>query len=271
MEKGRNAVALASAVALIAMVAVAATLTSDFYTPTALLTKGGQVGPIDQPPFFAEAVFGYVNVTAHLFNMSVSRLNLGPYVLDSLAGANRTVAFFVACFQVDSCSIGFWVTNDAALHDYVLSASSVPVNARLSNGDTVSGSITAVDRPILEPGPNGGLVAERLDFISSGRVVRSNLTAVIPLNATNASPVVKVSVGGTTIDSSYFTRPTYHLPLPNGNESVIQGPLELRGPVVYYIMQNVGRFLPVIVSFENGERTNLSLLASSVIITGLLS
>jgi hypothetical protein len=265
----KNGVVFASSVILTAVIVAAAALTSDFYTSTSLPTDGGRVGPVNQPPIFTNAVFGYMNVSARLFNVSVSSMTLGLYDLNSLVGANRTVMYSVACFEANSCAIGFWVTNDTAVHDYVASANSVSLNLRLSDGETVAGSVTAVDRPVVEPGPNGGLFAERWDFISSGRVIMSNLSAIVPLNATDSSPITQLSIGGRTVNSSYFTRQTYTFPLLNGSESVIQGPLEVHGPIVYSIMQNAGHVMLVTISFEDGGQTNLSLLVYSVIFTAL--
>lgn len=97
----------------------------------------------------------------------------------------------------------------------------------------------------------------------------SNLTAILPLNDSITSPVVQVAIGGQTVNSSYFTRQTVPIPLPNGTRLVVHGPLMIRGPVVYYEMENAGRKLQVTLWLENGDRLNLTFLAESWVLTYL--
>ena len=264
MSGTRDAFVFASAVALIAMVVAAGAVGS-----VAPLPGSGEVGPVDEPPLFADAAFGYANVTADLYNVSVSSVTFGPYALNGLATGNRTVIYSLACFG-DSCSVGFWVINDTAFHDYVASVNSAYVTATLSNGELVSGRLADGGGPVVEPlpGPNGGIVAEEWVSMSPGGVVASNM-AVVPLNATDSSPVVQVTVGGRTISSSYFSRQSLQLPQPNGTAEVLEGPLELHGPIVYYIMQEAGRTVPVTVTFEDGRQTSLALPALSIVFSYL--
>jgi hypothetical protein len=232
--------------------------------------NGGAVGQVDEPPIYAESVFGYVNVTGHLFNVSVSSMSMGPYALNQVPAGRGSTVYAVVCYEADSCGIGFWAINDSAIHDYIGSVSSVPVEISLSDGEIVRGSVAVEENPVAVSVPNGGLLAMKATFVASGKVSESNLSAWIPLNDSIASPIVQMTVGDQTVNSSYFTRQTYSVTLPNGTLQTVQGPIViLKGPSVYYVMENAGRQLPVTLWLEGGGQVNLTLLAESLDITYL--
>jgi hypothetical protein len=232
-------------------------------TGAVLPLNGGTVSQVNEVPVFADAVFGYFNVTGRLFNVSVSSINMGPYALNQVPAGGGSTVYVVVCYGEDSCGIGFYAINDSVIHDYVGSVSSVLVDVSLSDGDVVRGSMAVEESPVAEQVPNGGLIAMKTTFYASGRVLESNLSAVIPLNGSIASPIVQVGIGNQTINSSYFTRQTIPWSLPNGTIQMVSGPIMIHGPVVYYVMENAGRQLPVTLWLEGGGRVNLALLAES--------
>jgi hypothetical protein len=233
--------------------------------------NGGAVGQIDEPPVFTEAVFGFVNVTGRLFNVSVSSVSIGPYMLNRVPADGRSAAYFVVCYQVDSCLIGFYVINDSAIHDYVGSVSSVPVRVSLSDGEAVRGSVAMKENPVAEPGPSSGLIAMEATVYASWRVLEtdSNLSAWILLNDSVTSPIVQVTIGDRTVNSSYFARQTISVTLLNGTLETILGPIIIHGPVVYYVMENAGHQLPVTLWLQGGGQVNFTLLAESWVYTVL--
>jgi hypothetical protein len=247
---------------------IAVALVADVSNPV-LPLNGGAVSQINAPPVFPEGVFGYVNVTGRLFNVSVSSVSMGPYALNQVPAGGGSAVYLIMCYEVDSCLIGFYVINDSAIHDYVGSASSVPVDVSLSDGDVVRVSVAVEENPVAESGPGPGLIAMKTTFYASGRVLKSNLSAFIVLNDSIASPIVQVGIGDRTVNSSYFTRQTISATLPNGTLWTVPGPLVIYGPVVYYVMENAGRQLPVTLWLEDGGRVNLTLLAESMVSTFL--
>lgn len=242
---------------------LAVAFVADVSNPVLPFTRGA-VGQVDEPPFLAEGVVGFVNVTGRLFDVSVSSVSMGPYALNHVPADRGIAVYFVICYQADSCLIGFYTLNDSAIHDYVGSVSSVPVDLSLSNGEVVRGNLAVEENPTPGPTPNGGLVAMKTMVYASGRVLESNLSAWIPLNESITSPIAQVTVGDQTVDSSYFSRQTIPVSLPNGTIQRVPGPTVIfHGPVVYYVMESAGRQLPVTLWLEGGRRVNLTLLAES--------
>jgi hypothetical protein len=258
-------------VAVLAVVIVVAISATELSSPGPLPVTGGIVGRAFFPQASTTLVTGYVNVTARLFNVSVSSMSFGPYALNQVPGGNRIVAYAVSCFEISSCSIAFSVVNDSTINNYVQSLHSVLVDIRLSNGEVVRGNATVLDHPTPAPTPtSGSWILGELTRITSDGVVKSNLSAYVPLNDSVSSPVVQVTIGSQTVNSSFFVRPTVPITLPNGTKTLVQGQLLLlHGPIVYYVMQNAGHMLPITISLRSGERVSLSLLASSLVYTYL--
>jgi len=256
-------------VVVIVAILVLASFIAQLHGPAPLSATGGAVGQVNQPPFLSEAIFGYVNVSTRLFNVSVTSMSFGPYALNQILGGNRTVVYIVACFEIDSCAIAFWAINDATIHDYLGSGRSVPVDVGLSNGESVRGNATVQGEPVALAVPNGDMVASKVNYIVSGKTTGSNLPVSIPINDSVKSPITRVTIGDQTVNSSYFTRETYPLYYPNGTMTTIQGPLTVMGPIVYYVMQNAGNSLPVILWFGNGRLANMSLSIQSEVTTFL--
>ncbi|MGD1055250.1 MAG: hypothetical protein ABR867_04110 [Nitrososphaerales archaeon] len=243
---------------------LAVAFVADISNPVLPFT-GGAVGQVDEPPVFTEAVFGFFNVNGRLFNVSVSSVSMGPYALNQVPKGRGSAAYLVLCYQADSCLIGFYTINDSAIHDYIGSVSSVPFDVSLSNGEVVRGNLAVEENPSAGPGPGSGLIATKTTVYASGRVLESNLSAWILLNESITSPIVQVTIGDQTVNSSYFTRRTYSVTLPNGTMQTVLGPIVfLHGPVVYYVMENAGRQLPVTLWLEDGGRVNSTLLAESL-------
>jgi len=250
---------------------LAVALVADVSNPTLPLI-GGTVSRVSKGPFSREVASGYVNVTGRLFNVSVSSVSMGPYALNQVPASGGSTYYLVQCYEEDSCGIGFSTINDSSIHNYVGSVSSVPIDVRLSDGDVVRGSVAVVENLVSESLPNG-LIAQRLMIYESGRLLESNLSAWIPLNDSTLNdsigPTVQVTIGNQTVNSSYFTRQTVSLPLSNGTEEVLFLHLILHGPVVYYVMENAGRQLPVTLWLEGGGQVNFTRLAESWVYTVL--
>lgn len=263
METNENRLLPVLTAAVVTGMVLVVALVADVSNPVLPLT-GGAVGQVDEPPLLAEGVFGFVNVTGRLFNVSVSSMSMGPYALNQVPAGRGSAVYIVMCYEADSCLIGFYTINDTAIHDYVGSASSVPIDVSLSDGEAVRGSVVVEENPVAAPVPNGGLIAMKATFYASGRVLESNLSALIPLNDSTASPIVQVIIGDQTVNSSYFARQTISVPLSNSISETVLGPLMIHGPIVYYVMENAGRQLPVTLWLEGGGRVNFTLLAVSM-------
>ena len=249
--------------AVVAGMVLAVALVVDVSNPALPLT-GGVVGQVDEPPFLADAAIGYINVTGRLFDVSVTSMSMGLFALNQVPAVGGTTVYLVTCYEANSCGIEFYAINDSAIHDYVGSLSSVPVDVSLSNGEAVRGSVAVEENPVVERGPNAGLLAIKATFYESGQVVRSNLSAWMGVNDSIASPIVEVSIGDQTVNSSYFTRQTIPVQLPNGTVQTVLGPaVTLHGPVVYYVMENAGRQVPVTLWLEGGGQVSFTLLAES--------
>lgn len=263
MEICESLLPVLTAVVVAGMV-LAVALVADVSNPTLPLT-GGAVGQVDEPPFLAEGVFGFVNVTGRLFDVSVSSMSMGPYALNQVPAGRGTAVYFVMCYKANSCLIGFYAINDTAIHDYVGSVNSVPIDVSLSDGEAVRGSVAVEENPAVGSGLDGGLLAMKATIYASGRVLQSNLSAWIPLNESITSPIVRVAIGDQTVNSSYFKHQTVPVTLPNGTMLTVPGPTVIvHGPVVYYVMENAGRQLPVTLWLEDGRQVNSNLLAESM-------